>query len=328
MSLNKNTKSAVWNSTKEEFQKLVDSSNSISDLIRKIGLGVFSGNFITVQNRIEKENICMKQFQLNNAGFMIECRRKKKTSIGLSDEDIFIENGLPNNRQSIKKRLISLGWNYECEICKIAKWQDKFISLHLDHKNGVNTDNRLENLRFLCPNCHSQTDTYSGKKLKKIGGKKDICEILPGNDELQKLLITYTRKELADRFGVSGLAIQMHAGKNGLIFPHTNYWESLRKGLITQEEHENNKIVLCFRAKRQRKVKGGSEKTEKETRVRRTKIDWPSDEWFAKEFWERPTSEISKELGVCDQAISNHLRGKSISKPPRGYWTKLKAGKL
>lgn len=37
--------------------------------------------------------------------------------------------------------------------------------MHLDHKNGVNTDNRLENLRFLCPNCHSLTDTYCGKKL-------------------------------------------------------------------------------------------------------------------------------------------------------------------
>ncbi len=44
----------------------------------------------------------------------------------------------------------------------------KSLSLHLDHKNGVNNDNRLDNLRFLCPNCHSQTETYSGKANKLI----------------------------------------------------------------------------------------------------------------------------------------------------------------
>jgi 5-methylcytosine-specific restriction endonuclease McrA len=56
---------------------------------------------------------------------------------------------------------------YKCGVCDIDTWLDKKISLHLDHINGINGDNRLENLRFLCPNCHSQTETYVGKNKYK-----------------------------------------------------------------------------------------------------------------------------------------------------------------
>ncbi|MBX9580218.1 MAG: HNH endonuclease [Gemmataceae bacterium] len=50
-----------------------------------------------------------------------------------------------------------------CTRCGISEWQGCPLSLHLDHVNGVNNDNRLENLRFLCPNCHSQTESYCKK---------------------------------------------------------------------------------------------------------------------------------------------------------------------
>lgn len=64
----------------------------------------------------------------------------------------------------LKNRLIKEGIKQNsCEMCGITEWNAKPLAIHLDHVNGISTDHRLENLRMLCPNCHSQTDTYAGK---------------------------------------------------------------------------------------------------------------------------------------------------------------------
>lgn len=83
----------------------------------------------------------------------------------VSDEDFFIENCPYNfNGPRVRKRLIALGWDYKCTTCGLDKWLGKAITLHVDHINGVCNDNGLTNLRFLCPNCHQQTETWGNKK--------------------------------------------------------------------------------------------------------------------------------------------------------------------
>jgi len=57
---------------------------------------------------------------------------------------------------------------YKCSICGINTWLNKPLTLQLDHINGDNRDNRIEILRLLCPNCHSQTDNFCGKKYWEV----------------------------------------------------------------------------------------------------------------------------------------------------------------
>lgn len=99
------------------------------------------------------------------------------------NEEIFKEKSHYSN-EMIKQRIVSQGLlEYKCVKCGIDRWQGETIVLDLDHINGDNLDNRLENLRFLCPNCHSQTDTYKGRN--KNTGKMKVSD--------QELLTAYRK---------------------------------------------------------------------------------------------------------------------------------------
>ena len=68
----------------------------------------------------------------------------------------------------LKNRLIREGYKeYKCEDCGIDEWNGKAISLELDHISGDRLDNSLDNLKLLCPNCHSQTHTFRGRNISK-----------------------------------------------------------------------------------------------------------------------------------------------------------------
>lgn len=78
---------------------------------------------------------------------------------------ILIQESIYKGTHNLKLRLLKEGLlKNSCYICGIGEWLGDSLSFHLDHINGIRNDNRIENLRLLCPNCHSQTETYAGKK--------------------------------------------------------------------------------------------------------------------------------------------------------------------
>lgn len=85
------------------------------------------------------------------------------------DEDVFVENST-YARHRLKERIIKQELiPYECSVCGMPpEWQGKPMSFVLDHINGINNDNRLENLRFVCHNCDSQLPTYKSRNIRKV----------------------------------------------------------------------------------------------------------------------------------------------------------------
>ena len=82
-------------------------------------------------------------------------------------EEILQSDSTYTSMVRLKFRLVKeLKWEEKCSICTLSIWMNNKIPLEIDHINGIHTDNTINNLRFICPNCHAQTDTYKGKNKK------------------------------------------------------------------------------------------------------------------------------------------------------------------
>lgn len=96
--------------------------------------------------------------QKKNKYCSLECNAKGK----LLESVERAKQGLVKERPTLRKVLEHIH-GYSCECCGISDWNGKEITLQVDHINGLANDNRIENLRLICPNCHSQSETFGGR---------------------------------------------------------------------------------------------------------------------------------------------------------------------
>ena len=153
----------IDNYSKEELEQIVQQSFSMKEVIDKLGYSTHSGNNNnTVKDRIEKYQIDISHFNY-------------QTPQERNENNIFIEDSTASQATLRRWYIKGNSTPYICSICgQEPFWKEKPLTLILDHINGKNHDNRLENLRWVCPNCNQQLDTTNGKN-HKILEKKKYC---------------------------------------------------------------------------------------------------------------------------------------------------------
>ena len=212
--------------SEQELRKIVNNSYSMKEVIDKLGYSTHSGNnHITVKKRLVKYNIDTSHF-------------KSTSPVKRTNENVFINNSTASQHTLRQWYLKNNFSEYKCLICGLLPiWNDKELTLILDHINGEKRDDRLENLRWVCPNCNQQLDTtkkrISNKIRKKINVDKKYCKqcgieisnntknnvchkcfcvlkrkcTRPTRNELKELIRNSTFRLIASRFGVSDKAV-------------------------------------------------------------------------------------------------------------------------
>ena len=150
--------------SKEELEEIVQSSRTLQEVLRKIGYSSVSGtNRQTVQSRIDKYNISTEHFTKGVA-----------RGIQRTEENVFCKNSTAS-QVTLRKWYIKGQYSeYKCSICgQEPFWNGKPLTLTLDHIDGNNTNDVLENLRWVCPNCDRQLDTFGSKNKRQFGYVND-----------------------------------------------------------------------------------------------------------------------------------------------------------
>ena len=171
--------------SKGDVVSAVAENKSIAGVLRQLKLRPVGGNYKTIHHLIEEYGLDTSHF--TGQGWNVGLGFKPKRSI--DDKEIFTINSNYRCSWRLRERYKKTTGIIFCEDCGLSTWKNQPIPLEIHHVNGNNTDNRLDNLRLLCPNCHALTNYYRGRaKLSALSERRDVeCrkfkETLTGNAE-------------------------------------------------------------------------------------------------------------------------------------------------
>ncbi|MEV7728256.1 HNH endonuclease [Streptomyces sp. NPDC087917] len=151
--------------TREILAEAVGASTTMCEVLRRLGLDVVGGNHTHISRRVKVLGVDTSHFRLPSSAGRPKVRRTPETILVKQDG----AHARREQSEHLKSALASTGVPDRCRRCGTeATWQGRPLSLEVDHINGDWRDNRPENLRLLCPNCHSTTDTYRGRAKGRI----------------------------------------------------------------------------------------------------------------------------------------------------------------
>jgi hypothetical protein len=160
----------------EDVSRAVSVSYSAAQALRALGLVVAGGNYATLRGWI-------RDYSLDTSHWLGKAHLRGRRNEHAPKYDLsyilVVDSPYRGGTHLLKQRLIAAGLLTEvCDRCGLSDWQGESISLHLDHINGHRFDHRLQNLRILCPNCHSLTATYCGRNKKLRSRRAPGSEVL------------------------------------------------------------------------------------------------------------------------------------------------------
>lgn len=172
--------------TKEKLEEIVKKSKNFADVLNYLNLRYAGGSHKIIKNHITNNNIDISHFETSQERIK-RLRNNGTLCVETPIEDVLVENS-NYSRGSLKRKLYKLGIKKrECEMCgQGEEWKGRKMSLIIDHINGIRNDNRIENLRIVCPNCNATLDTHCGKNKKQ---KKQLL-----NNEVKILKTTKNTK--------------------------------------------------------------------------------------------------------------------------------------
>lgn len=144
--------------SEEHLRESVLECNCWKDWLRKLRISTVGGNYKTLKNKAKLYNIDTSHFNhiyaKTNNGKRIIKKMSDREFFNKSHNPTILKNGYIDRVLKIAK----------CESCGITEWNGKPIVFQLHHKDGNHNNNNVNNLQLLCPNCHSQTETFSNRK--------------------------------------------------------------------------------------------------------------------------------------------------------------------
>jgi hypothetical protein len=222
-------------STDAEFTLAVSCSTSVSGVIRELNKSMSGSASKATRARIERLGLDISHFRRGG--------QPPGSRLRVTDDDVLVL-GPPRKRKAariLRRALLGIGRDHSCEGCgNLGVWQGKDLVLEIDHISGQPNDNRRENLRFLCPNCHSLTETFGNRSVSNVCLDCDIqisrnasrcvsCSLparsvffktkidWPATSELEQMVAKTSCTEVAKLLHVSGRAVRKRLTSRGVL---------------------------------------------------------------------------------------------------------------